>query len=1003
MDIETVEFGILSSKDVLDISVCEIKFDKQKKLDDASHTLYDPRMGPSEDDKVCPTCQGNMIECPGHFGHIVLNAHVVYPLPIGFNTVLNFLKCFCFECSRFAFTEEKLQLLGLADQVGPKRYAEIVLAIEKVDICCHCNKLMAKFLISDRHTDPKIEYYHEVMTNKKASKDRSEILSVDQIDRVFSKITDDDLRLFGFDPKRMHPKDLVLSIIPVLPLCSRPCAMSNGEKHEDDLTIMYRDIIKANNKIAACTKEKERQPLINSLSFYISVLMDNSKGRVKQTNGRAKKGIKERLAHKEGVVRGSLLGKRTNSSGRTVVGPDTELAADEISVPDCIATKVTIPELVTVYNLEKLTKIVNTGQAEFVKRIDLETGLSRKINLSIAMRNKTTPLYHGDIVTRIVTTPKVGDTITRNDGGKIKITAEFHESMKPRDGDVVTRVIFVDDIALLRAGDIITRKDDGEQVKVEINTKPFFQLKIGDKVRRHLQDGDWVILNRQPTLHVGSMLAVRVKRAPGRRSIGIPLNLTTPQNMDFDGDEANIYVPQTIEAMAELRELINVQNNIITSRPIMGIVQDCMLGAYLMTQGWVTMEVHRFNDICVAANLNIDRIDQIKNFYEELFGDASKVYTGRGLISMIFDRTFSYTLENKAVDGEPILKIRHGTIIEGGLNKSAIGPRSGAIHHYMTPKKGLEFLTVMQRVINGWMAQRGFSIGIKDCLPLVSNNEGAIPQVSDYIQKCFLRAGIAESTQSNPAISERMINSALNAARDVGQKIAKESLDKRNRFLDLIQSGSKGSIANLTQITGLLGQQNLGGKRLELSCIDGKRTLPHYLEENETLEKRFEAQGFVKSSFVAGLNPQEFWSHAQSSREGIISTACTTAKTGYSQRRITEYLKNLRVQYDYSVRNSNGRIVQFVYGSDGIAPNREHRVDGSMQCSLGPLIERLNTEHEIESYDSERKIDLFMIEHGLTIQIPEDKMDDMSPINSASASDEESPSSAVSNASVDYD
>lgn len=470
-------------------------------------------------------------------------------------------------------------------------------------------------------------------------------------------------------------------------------------------------------------------------------------------------------------------------------------------------------------------------------------------------------------------------------------------------------------------------------------------------------------------------------------------------------DETNIHVPQTKQGQAEAAELLAAGANIVSgqsSKPIQGIVQDCLLGGYKMTQGWVWISKDTFNNICMTANLNLDRMAQISTVYMKLYG-VDYLYTGRGLLSMCLPVTYNYSLTNKAYDGEPILKIRNGVIIEGAIDKSAVGPTAGAIHHYMTPAVGLKFLTNFQHTVNNWVKEQGISVGIIDCIPTVYDKEGFIPQVREHVEKCYLKAKIAESTQSNPIIAEIKINSALNAARDVGQKMAKDLLSKSNRFFPMILSRSKGTFANITQITSLLGQQNISGQRLELSCTDGKRALPHYEEVEDKPERQFESRGFIRHSFISGLNPQEFWAHAASSREGIINTACTTAKTGYFQRRMTEMLKNLSVQYDYTVRNADGKIVQFVYG-DGLAPYKQHKVDGTLQCFLSTKIEEINTQYEMDCYASGKKIEDFV--DDIAIVIPDKIIDDdiPSPVGSdGSGSEPESPDSFGSQASIERD
>lgn len=1020
MDITSIEFGILSPEEVISQSVCEIKVDKQKKLTDLDNTLYDPRMGPVEDDIICPTCKKTMIDCPGHFGHIILNAHIIHPLPYAFKTAMNFLKCFCSNCSRFLFTSEKLELLNLTHTMGLKRYEALVTFVEKIEICWSCRSRVARY--HSQGTDiPVIMTYYKT-TGDKGKEDNVE-MTVSEIERIFQGIKDEDIEMFGFNPRRMRPKNLIISILPVMPTCSRPYVISAGEKCEDDLTTMYRDICKHNAKILLANDPSERNEEIRSMIFYISSMMYNHKGRVKQPNGRAKKGIRERLSGKPGIPRGNLLGKRTNFSGRTVVGGDPTLEADQVAVPDCIASRVTYPESVCAFNLEKLSSLVNSDQAEFVIRTDLN-GVKRKIKLSTVCHTKSTPLYLGDKVYR-QTTEIIS---TQYDPSK---WLDFKEE---KDSVTGKKEVFIEEISHLKSGDTIKRTD-GTLVTVETSFRKQFKLQLGDLVHRHLQDGDWIIINRQPTLHVGSILGARVKRQKIRRSIGIPLNDTTPQNCDFDGDEINMHVPQTLEARAEYMELISVRGNITSgqsSRPIMGIVQDCLVGSYLMTQGWVDIAENRFNDICMAAELDTSRFDRIRQLYQQFFPVLTKtrleqylkihskekaeklsslLYTGRGLFSLCLPQHFYYRLHNKANDQEPVLQVKAGVLISGSIDKAAVGPRSGAMHHFMNQRDGLTFLTKVQRTVNNWFRGEGFGVGIGDCFPIGADQNGMLPSVKEAINKAYTKAKIAETTQSNLAIAEIKVNSSLNGARDITASLAKLELRPNNRFMPLIQSGSKGSMANVTQIVRLLGQQNVEGKRMELNCIEGKRSLPHYREEEDDPDRIYESRGFIRHSFFTGLNPQEFWFHATSGREGIINTAVSTAKTGYCQRRITEMLKNVTVEYDCTVRDSTGRIIQFIYGGDGLSPSKQQRIDGVLQCHIGTSIEEINTEYELELFERDQSLEKkdrlssFKEDHSLSLTLEKNKDEEPelpSPINSG-GSEIGTPETPGSVGSVDRD
>ena len=111
-----------------------------------------------------------------------------------------------------------------------------------------------------------------------------------------------------------------------------------------------------------------------------------------------------------------------------------------------------------------------------------------------------------------------------------------------------------------------------------------------------------------------------------------------------------------------------------------------------------------------------------------------------------------------------------------------------------------------------------------------------------------------------------------------------------------------------------LGQQNVDGKRIPYGFDD--RTLPHYTKYNDTPI----ARGFVESSFISGLSPEELFFHAMGGRVGLIDTAVKTSQTGYIQRRIIKGCEDLKAEYDMTVRNNKGKIAQYTYGDDNFDP-----------------------------------------------------------------------------------
>jgi DNA-directed RNA polymerase subunit A' len=130
----------------------------------------------------------------------------------------------------------------------------------------------------------------------------------------------------------------------------------------------------------------------------------------------------------------------------------------------------------------------------------------------------------------------------------------------------------------------------------------------------------------------------------------------------------------------------------------------------------------------------------------------------------------------------------------------------------------------------------------------------------------------------------------------------------------MASTGARGSTLNIGQMTAALGQQSIRGKRIQKGYHN--RALSHF-KPNETSP---DAKGFVKSNYRDGLSPLEFFFHAMGGREGLVDTAVRTQQSGYMQRRLINALEHLKIEYDHTVRDPHGNIVQYLYGEDGIDP-----------------------------------------------------------------------------------
>jgi len=392
------------------------------------------------------------------------------------------------------------------------------------------------------------------------------------------------------------------------------------------------------------------------------------------------------------------------------------------------------------------------------------------------------------------------------------------------------------------------------------------------------------------------------------------------------------------------------------SKPNISIVQDSLLGAYLMTKGEVKIDKGRFFDICMRG-INVDgsnwttkyileKIELITKIFKEK-GKKTTPFIGKSIFSLLLPNDFIYNKKNDADKNEPIVKIYRGILLEGAMNKSNLGASHNSIIQVLNKEYGPDiastFVDNVQFVTNGFLEIMGFSVGIEDCIATKDD------EIEDVIEKCFIEAKEVEENTHHAGIREMRISAALSKAKDIGLRIAKEALDPNNNFVSTVTSGSKGDFFNIAQVTGLLGQQNLTGKRIEMMLNQGKRSLPHYPFEGLTKEMEYESRGFVKHSFIHGLNPQEFYFHAMSGREGVTDTAMGTSKSGYIQRRIVKCLEDMQIQYDGTVRNASGFIYQCSYGYDGMDTKHTVKVKDDIEiCDISRIVDRLNMEVDIE-------------------------------------------------------
>lgn len=447
------------------------------------------------------------------------------------------------------------------------------------------------------------------------------------------------------------------------------------------------------------------------------------------------------------------------------------------------------------------------------------------------------------------------------------------------------------------------RKKITEDLKEEIIT----EIQPGYIVERHLQDGDIVLFNRHPSLHKGSLMAHYVKVLPGR-TFRLHPAAAAPYNADFDGDEMNIHSPQTEEARAEAKILLDVKENLISPKNntnFIGCVKDAITGNYLLGKE-DSIPKETANQLLYKSNID-DEVS--KNFI-----------SGKELFSKILPEI---DFSNDSI------KIVKGKITDGKIDKTTFGEEDGELIKEIDKKFGRErAFEAIRSAFNlgtNYLSERGITISLED----LDLNEEVIEKTNEIVKKGEEKTKEIIKSYENDTIElipgktkeqsrEIKILQVLNEIRTKIGAIVKKEFPETNPVNHMIQSGGGGNILNITQMASCVGQQALGNRRIDFGY--NERTLSFF--EKKDLSPR--AKGFINSSFIKGLRPDEFFFGAITGRDSLMDTALRTPKSGYLYRRLANALQDLRVEYDGTVRDGGNRIIQFKFGEDGIDVSRAH-------------------------------------------------------------------------------
>jgi len=885
--IDAIRFGVLPPDEIRKLSVVEINTSDTYDEDGGpiAGGLMDHRLGTLEPRQRCRTCGNISINCPGHYGHIELAVPVIH---VEFaKQIYKLLSVTCRGCGRLLISDDKIEeykkihekekkLFGKVSDDTLKEVVKNAKKYKKFKECPHCGMVQSNIRFAKPTSFLEIEKEELETKDESIVEEVSRRLTANMIREWFERISDEDLKLLDFDPEVARPEWMILQVLPVPPVDVRPSIiLESGIRAEDDLTHKLVDIIRINQRLRENIEAGAPTLIIEDLSellqYHVTTYFNNEVSGIppaRHRSGRTLKSLAQRLKGKEGRFRGNLSGKRVDYSARTVISPDPNLDINEVGVPLHIATRLTLPDIVTERNIEEMKKLVLNG-----------------------------PYRHPGAL-----------YIIRPDNKRIRL--EF----------VTDRTIVAE------------------------------SLEPGFVVERHLKDGDIALFNRQPSLHRMSIMAHRVRVMP-YSTFRMHLTVCPPYNADFDGDEMNLHIPQSKEAQTEARLLMRVQDQILSPRygaPIIGATKDFISGAYLLTRQQTMLTSNEVGKLLASTGYT-------GSPPEPTVEEPEPLWSGKGIFSLFLPEDFNFVTraniclhctkcEREACQYDAYVIIRDGKLLSGVIDKNTIGAeRAETIFHRIIKDYGTDaghdFLNSSTKLINEFLSLKGFTYSI-DELNIgdkeVSNINRVMKRMERNVDRLIdeLNTGQLERLpgQSLQETFEIQVMSELAKARDGAGETVETGLGMNNAGIIMTRSGARGSSLNIGQMMGSVGQQAIRGKRIMRGYMN--RTLPHFKERDPAPE----ARGFVYNCYRDGLTPIEFFFHAMGGREGLVDTAVRTQQSGYMQRRLINALEHLRVEYDGTVRDSQGDIIQFKYGEDGVDPAKS---DHGKAVNVALLIERV--------------------------------------------------------------
>lgn len=481
----------------------------------------------------------------------------------------------------------------------------------------------------------------------------------------------------------------------------------------------------------------------------------------------------------------------------------------------------------------------------------------------------------------------------------------------------------------------------------------------------------------------------------------------------------NVHFPQNEIARAEASLIANTDNQYLvptSGNPLRGLIQDHVVAGVWMTSRDTFFTRAEYQQILYGSL----RPEQDGTGNGRILTVPPTVWkpvplwTGKQVITTIMKnlavgRPAINLKSNAKVGGkywgpdgkeEATVQFMDGELLTGVLDKSQFGASAYGMVHSVYELYGPEsagmLLSILGRLFTKFTQFHGFTCRMDD-LRLTPEGDKLRRSLLDNGKSDGMEAHIdflgltdmakeASEEELRKEFDLRMEEVARddsklagldNAMKGKVNKLTSSVIDKcipnglvkkfpKNNMQMMTVSGAKGSPVNVSQISCLLGQQELEGRRVPL-MVSGK-SLPSFLP----YESSARAGGYIAGRFLTGIRPQEYYFHCMAGREGLIDTAVKTSRSGYLQRCLIKHLEGLRVHYDHSVRDADGSVLQFHYGEDSLDVIKQkhlfqfsfcaHNIDSLLQkynpkVVMGVIDMKEGDEYNRKAYKKPKKYD----------------------------------------------